>query len=110
MRFYNTLFLVITLVVLAGCSTDEKEKYSTIKETTIAVKSEFVGSESCKACHQDQFKDWKGSHHDLAMQIADSISVLGDFNNKTVTFKDVKTFFFKKGNDFYVNTVGHDGV
>ncbi|MDC9724247.1 MAG: multiheme c-type cytochrome [Urechidicola sp.] len=99
----------MALIFLTACSTDKKEEYSNIKEKTIVTKSTYIGSESCKACHQEEFKDWQGSHHDLAMQIADSISVLGDFRNKTIAFKKIKSTFFKKGNDFYVNTEGYDG-
>lgn len=109
MRFIKTIYFLIFVVLVSSCSSDKKENYSAVKEKSIAVTSTFVGSESCKACHQDEFKDWKGSHHDLAMQVADSVSVLGNFNNKTVAFKKIKTTFFKKGNDFYVNTEGHDG-
>lgn len=109
MHFFKSCFLLLALIFLAACSTDRKEEYSNIKEKRVVVKSTYIGSESCKACHQSAFKDWKGSHHDLAMQVADSISVLGDFSNKTIAFKKIKSTFFKKGNDFYVNTEGHDG-
>ena len=109
MHFFKSCFLLLALIFLAACSTDKKEEYSNIKEKRVVVKSTYIGSESCKACHQEEFKDWKGSHHDLAMQIADSISVLGDFSNKTFALKKIKSTFFKKGNDFYVNTEGHDG-
>ena len=109
MHFFKSCFLLLALIFLTACSTDRKEEYSNIKEKRVVVKSTYIGSESCKACHQEEFKDWKGSHHDLAMQVADSISVLGNFNNKTIVFKKIKSTFFKKGNDFYVNTEGHDG-
>ncbi len=92
-----------------SCTSKEKETYTELKNGA-EVTATFVGSETCKSCHQDQFKDWKGSHHDLAMQIADSISVLGDFKNNTFTNKSIKSTFFKKGNDFYVNTESMDGT
>jgi tetratricopeptide (TPR) repeat protein len=28
--------------------------------------SAYAGSQSCQACHEEQFKDWKNSHHGLA--------------------------------------------
>ncbi len=108
-RFKNSTYLIVLTLFLFGCSDNKNKKYSIVQKQGAVVKSTFIGSESCKACHQEAFKDWKGSHHDLAMQVADSVSVLGNFNNKTVLFKDIKTSFFKKGNDFYVNTEGHDG-
>ncbi|MFK5879565.1 MAG: multiheme c-type cytochrome [Flavobacteriaceae bacterium] len=100
---------MLTLVFLTACTADKKESYSNIKENIVVAKSTFIGSKSCKSCHQKEFSDWEGSHHDLAMQVADSISVLGDFNNTTVAFKKIKSTFFKKGNNFYVTTEGHDG-
>ena len=53
----------------------------------VIVPSSFVGSETCKTCHQEQFTDWQGSHHDKAMEIADATSVLGNFNNVLFTHK-----------------------
>ena len=110
MRYSKPFFLMLALILIVACSDEKKENYTEIKTEKSYLNSDFIGSESCKACHQKEFKDWTGSHHDLAMQVADSVSVLGNFNNKTVSFKDIKTTFFKKENDFYVNTQGHDGV
>jgi len=108
MRFFKAIFFIAILLFISSCSSDKKN-YSSIQEKAKVATSTFVGSESCKACHKEEFKDWKGSHHDLAMQIADSTSILGDFDNKTIAFKNVKSTFFKEGDDFYVNTEGHDG-
>ena len=69
----------------------------------------FLGDKNCKECHEGQFKDWEGSHHDKAMQLADSVSVLADFNGEKFTSQGVTSRFFKKENDFYVNTDGPDG-
>ena len=70
----------------------------------------FVGSESCIACHEQEYNLWKGSHHDLAMQVADSATVLGNFNDVQFTSKGIKYNFFRKDGDFYVNTEGEGGV
>ncbi len=43
------------------------------------------------------------------MQIADSTSVLADFNGEKFTSQGVTSHFYKKDNDFYVNTEGPDG-
>ncbi len=109
MRIVKPIYFLIFVFLISSCSQDKSEKYSDIKENTTAVKSTFIGSESCKSCHQKEFSDWEGSYHDLAMQVADSVSVLGNFDNKTIVFKKIKSTFFKKGNAFYVNTQGHDG-
>ncbi|WP_053975573.1 tetratricopeptide repeat protein [Mangrovimonas xylaniphaga] len=68
----------------------------------------FLGDEACMSCHQEAYNDWKGSHHDLAMKVADSVSVLGDFNNVEFPYKGGKATFYKKDADFYVNIPGPD--
>ena len=72
-------------------------------------KAQFVGTEVCKSCHERAFEEWKGSHHDQAMKVADTSTVLGDFNNASFNSNGVKSRFFKKEDGYYVNTVGHDG-
>lgn len=59
-----------------------------------ASNSAFTGTKSCLTCHSEQHQDWKGSHHDLAMQHASKDAMLGDFNNSEFTAKGVTTRFF----------------
>ena len=66
-------------------------------------------NQACAECHQQQFDDWTGSDHHLAMQPASDHSVVGDFNNATFTYFDQATLFFKKGDRFFVKTEGPDG-
>ena len=73
------------------------------------VNSDFAGSQQCKQCHKEQYQQWQGSHHDHAMQTATKESVLGDFNNASITVNGVTSQFFKKNNSFYVRTNGADG-
>ena len=69
----------------------------------------YVGAQSCAACHEDEYRQWRGSHHDLAMQIADNRTVLGDFNDAVFVNQGVRSRFFRKDGDFFVNTDGPDG-
>ena len=69
----------------------------------------YVGTASCGGCHADELQQWRGSHHDLAMQAATATSVLGDFNNASFNHNGVVTRFFKKDDEFWVNTDGSDG-
>ena len=69
----------------------------------------FVGSQSCRDCHTDEFEQWRGSHHDLAMQLPTTDSVLGDFDNATFEYAGVTTRFFRRGDAFIVETDGEDG-
>lgn len=69
----------------------------------------FVGRDSCAACHQAEFEQWQGSHHDLAMDHATDATVLGDFDNAAFTLHGVTSTFFKRDGKFFVNTEGPDG-
>ena len=69
----------------------------------------FLGDETCKKCHLNQFKDWEGSHHDKAMQLVSKASILADFNNVTFKSQGVTSRFFKKDGDYFANTEGPDG-
>ena len=69
----------------------------------------FVGRESCAQCHQTQHKLWQGSHHDLAMDLATEKTVLGNFNEASLTHHGVTSKLFRKDGKFFVNTEGPDG-
>ena len=109
-------FLIIFTTIISFSSCDKKSEYKEVdKKKSVFLSGEiipdshFLGDQKCKECHQNEFKKWEGSHHDKAMQIADSATVLADFNNKKFTSQGVTSTFFKKGKDFYVNTDGPDG-
>lgn len=69
----------------------------------------YVGRAACASCHQSEDAQWRGSHHDLAMQEATPATVLGDFNNATFTYHNVTTTFYREGDQFLVRTDGPDG-
>jgi tetratricopeptide (TPR) repeat protein len=69
----------------------------------------YVGDKACVACHANEVGEWKGSHHDLSMMVADEKSVLGDFNHTTFNYNGIITTFFKKDDKFMVNTDSEDG-
>ncbi|MEJ2532703.1 MAG: tetratricopeptide repeat protein [Halioglobus sp.] len=69
----------------------------------------FTGSDACKTCHEQEYANWRGSHHDLAMQLPTTETVLGDFDDATFTYNGVTTRFFREGEKFMVRTDGEDG-
>lgn len=69
----------------------------------------YVGGDACAGCHTQQHDLWKGSHHDMAMQIATDKSVLGDFNNLRFSYNGMTSNFFTRDDKFFVNTDGPDG-
>jgi len=73
-----------------------------------ALEAAYLGDMRCLSCHQKEHTLWQNSHHDLAMQKADTATVLGNFNT-TIDYNGIKTTFYKKGKTFMVRTEGPDG-
>ena len=95
--FYYLIVLIFSFsAASASTPTGESEK-------------KYAGDKICQQCHLDEYQQWQGSHHELAMQQANNKTVLADFN-QTVFIKDnIKTTFFKKENRFIVNTEDETG-
>jgi len=70
---------------------------------------QFAGAEVCSGCHANQSQHWQGSHHDLAMQVANEQTVLGDFNQTEFKKDGVISRFFRRDGRFFVQTDGPDG-
>ena len=69
----------------------------------------FVGSVECEECHKVEYDKWQDSHHDLAMDVANEESVLGDFNNTEFTIHGITSRFYRKDGKFFVHTNGPGG-
>lgn len=69
----------------------------------------LVDERACQGCHSEQTQQWKGSHHQLAMQPATADTVLGDFADVRFQSDRETTRFFRKDAGFWVNTPGTDG-
>ena len=102
-----SIYFLISIGIISCNSIDKKGTTSIDSDYKTAT---FVGSESCKSCHETAYELWENSHHDQAMKIADSTSILANFNNTTFTHNNVKSTFYKKEGDFYVNTTDENGV
>lgn len=71
---------------------------------------EYVGSDACAGCHQQQHAEWKQSDHHLAMAHATVDTVLGDFNATSLDYFGRKTTFHRDGERFLVTTENQQGV
>ena len=71
--------------------------------------SQFVGAAQCAGCHQQQYRDWLGSHHELAMQRATEQNVLGDFEDARFLYNGIESRFFREGDAYRVRTDGPSG-
>ncbi len=99
----GSLRLAGLLLVLSACSSDGQQPAEPASSET------FVDSGLCADCHQQQHRQWRGSHHDLAMQQATPGTVLGDFDDSRFTHFGVTTTFRKRDNRFFVHTEGPKG-
>ncbi len=70
---------------------------------------EYAGSAACAQCHAAESQAWQQSQHAVAMQHANSQTVLGDFNDATYTFQGVTTKFMQRDGKWVVRTDGPDG-
>ena len=78
----------------------------TIPADSVAV---YVGRDQCIQCHQEQADLFHGSDHDLAMDVANEQTVLGNFENQTLEHYGVTSKFYRDGSRFMVQTEGPDG-
>ncbi|MFA9420996.1 MAG: tetratricopeptide repeat protein [Gammaproteobacteria bacterium] len=70
--------------------------------------SPYIGANKCAGCHQAEYEDWQESDHFRAMAVADEESVKGNFANTSVEFHDIKSRFFKRGDQYFVTTTNAD--
>lgn len=68
----------------------------------------YIGGESCAKCHAQEFNAWRGSHHAQAMQVANSSTMLGNFNDAHFAGDGVAADFTNKDGKFYVQTSAAD--
>ncbi len=69
----------------------------------------YLGEAACQSCHQREFQDWLGSHHDRAMEEANDSTVLGDFSGVELRSKGIVSQFFRRDGKFLVRTEGPEG-
>lgn len=103
------LLFFVTSALLYTCKGDQGKK-SPGPGAEEGPTASYVGRESCKECHELQHELFHNSDHDLAMDIANEETVLGDFANSSFDHLGVTSRFFKKGEDYYVHTEGPGGV
>ncbi|WP_305986129.1 cytochrome c3 family protein [Roseibium sp. MMSF_3544] len=64
----------------------------------------YIGSDKCVGCHQDEMLAWQSSHHAKAWMDPSNETVDGDFNNTEFTHRGRRTRFYKTDEGFYIET------
>ena len=80
-----------------------------VEAATTMANPTYVGGQVCEACHPREAERWKGSDHALAMQPANSATVLGNFDNAIFEKDGVTSTFFSRDGEYFVRTDGPDG-
>jgi predicted CXXCH cytochrome family protein len=99
---------VLVAALFAAC--DAREDGADAAAGPSVEEARYVGGAACAACHSEQTASWRGSHHDLAMQPADSSTVLGDFDGGEFRAGGVTSTFARSSGAFEVSTDGVDGT
>lgn len=99
--------IVVISALVAERPVEEPQIYGT--ETTRAG-AEFVGSQECIECHQENHDGWLGTLHPYKVREVSAEGVVGDFwNDNTYERNGITMTMFQEDGDFYINTVSPDG-
>jgi len=102
MSNYKKAFLGGILGLLSSCLVEEAD-HRTVGQAYST--NEYVGEAACISCHQQEYNNWKGSHHDWAMKLPNDATVLGDFNNVSFAANGESYYFYRRDSTFYVRTI-----
>jgi len=61
----------------------------------------FISSDSCRACHPDEYDSWHNTYHRTMTQVADSKSVLGRFDGTDIHSRGLTYTVYKTNNQFW---------
>lgn len=76
-----------------------------------AVAQDYLGSESCIACHEAAGEAWEGSHHALAWTEATAENITADFDGSEFTLGDMQArFSLTPEGKAHVSVTERDGV
>ncbi len=107
MKFLSLVFIILLFVSCSNKS--EKESYVDFQTIPSIYKDGYVGDAQCVSCHKETVETWTGSDHDLAMQVANEKTVLGNFNDVHITLDGIGYFFTRNNSDFIVHITEIDG-
>lgn len=109
---YSFASLLTSLLLVSGCSEQQPADSAAVtdsQDATATLPTTFVGSDTCETCHETEHAQWLGSHHELAMQVASAETVLGDFDDVSFDYFGETTRFFKRADEYFVETVDASG-
>ena len=108
------IIIVVIVAILFWDLTESRKIYradssqNNVESGTRYSPADYVGKENCVNCHQRQHNLWSDSDHDLAMQVANDSTMLGNFDDAEFTHFGVTSKFYKKDTKYFVETEGLD--
>lgn len=96
----NAALIALALLAVIGCRQPSQE----------LVQGGYTGRKTCQPCHPQEYAAYIGSHHDLAMDPVNDQTVLGDFEDATLTHLGVTSRFYRRDGKFLVSTGGTSGA
>jgi predicted CXXCH cytochrome family protein len=72
-------------------------------------RDEYASSDSCRACHPDQYASWQHSFHRTMTQLATPQSVRGNFENVSLQLNGETYRLERRGNEFWADLPNPDG-
>lgn len=96
---------LVLIIFVVGCGRETREAGVPFDLS----QATYVGRDKCAECHREQAEAFVNSHHDLAMQPANSSTVLGDFSGVTLEHLGIVSRMFQRDGKYWVHTEGPDG-
>ncbi len=97
---FSLAFVFLVLLAFsspAGAASESLKNVTSGK--TFFEGADYVGSNTCKGCHPNEYENWKNTWHALMEQWATPENVLGDFNNTEIVFKGLEVESLKGGKE-----------
>jgi tetratricopeptide (TPR) repeat protein len=119
MRYKNIVYVIVLIILIILISVaifkNKQAPPENVKahQTSISVMSAdsliFVGRKACLDCHKKEYELWQESYHDLAMQVVNDSTVLGNFDNASFTHFGITSKFYKRDGKYIVFTESESG-
>jgi len=101
------LVFLAAVAVWSGCR-DEKTAPQTGKQA-LSGKATFVGSHTCRECHEERHESWLHTAHAYALRDPEPEFVAGDFNGKPIETPYFIATPYRKDGRYFIRIRGKDG-
>jgi predicted CXXCH cytochrome family protein len=110
-RWFASLFLATGVGLVWGWQAHLHHKLQSAASVTVPHLGRADGyssSDSCRACHPDQYSSWHRSFHRTMTQVASPESVRGNFEKIDLEFEGDRYRLERRGTEFWVELVDPD--